>query len=100
MVSEEVPQEILARISGHLRSANALLGTRADNTAMNIERAQTRIEGLLGELPLKGEYPQRTAVAHLEEANALAEEHLEVAGLTGQIRRAVREALSEAREEL
>ena len=39
-----------------------------------------------------------TPLAHLEAADALAREHLGEAGLEGQIRRAVGEALSAARE--
>lgn len=47
-----------------------------------------------------GERPERTPLEHLEEAVVLAEQHLGVAGLEGQTRRAVREALAAVREEL
>jgi hypothetical protein len=96
LAREEIPTEILVKISGHLRAADELLGPRDVEVGICVERAQVRIEGLLGTLPVRGERPRGTAVEHLEEAVALAEEHLGFSGVGGQIRRAVEEALSEA----
>jgi hypothetical protein len=93
-------EEVLAKISRHLRSAQERIGEGAERTHVSIRRAQVRIEGLLGRLPLEGERPERTSLEYLEEAGALAEEHLGMAGLEGQIRRAIREAVAAAREEL
>jgi hypothetical protein len=94
-------EEVLARISRHLRSAQERIGGEgAERTWVSITRAQVRIEGLLGTLPLEGERSERTTLEHLEEAGALAEGHLGAAGLEGQIRRAIREAVAAAREEL
>jgi hypothetical protein len=93
-------EETLAKISRHLRSAEERLGAEAERTKVSITRAQVRIEGLLGRLPLQGERPGRRPLEHLQEAAALADEHLGEAGLEGQIRRAAREALAAAKEEL
>jgi hypothetical protein len=93
-------EEILVKISRHLRSVQERIGGGAERTRVGITRAQVRIEGLLGRLPSKGERPERTPLEHLEEAEALAEEHLGMAGLEGQIQRAIREAVAAAREEL
>jgi hypothetical protein len=94
-------EEILAEISRHLRSAQERIGEEgAERTRVSITRAQVRIEGLLGALPLEGERSERTPLEHLEEAVVLAEEHLGMAGLEGQIRRAIREAVTAATEEL
>ena len=92
-------REVLARISLHLGAAEERLGAEATRTRVAIRRARVRIEGLLGELPI-GEGPaEGSPLEHLEEADALAREHLGEAGMEGQIRRAVGEALSAVREE-
>ena len=49
---------------------------------------------------MAGIEPARTPVEHLWEASALAEEHLGTAGLEGQVRWAIGEALSAADEEI
>ncbi len=93
-------REVLAEISEHLRSAEERIGEGAGRTRVAIGRARVRIEGLLGELPPEGERSGLRPLEDLKEAEALAEEHLGSAGLEGQIRRAIGEALSAAEEEL
>ena len=66
---------------------------------MAIRRARVRLEGMLGEPPVGGGPAEGTPLSHLGEADALARGHLGEAGLEGQIRRAVDDALSAAREE-
>ena len=46
-----------------------------------------------------GGSPEGKPLGHLKAADALAREHLDEAGIEGQIRRAVGEALSAVREE-
>jgi hypothetical protein len=60
-----------------------------------------RVEGLLRVVPTgTGEgSPEGKPLGHLKAADALAREHLDEAGIEGQIRRAVGEALSAVREE-
>ncbi len=101
-VSTAVSQEVLVKIHKHLRYVLVLLGDQAAETRTSIRRAQERIEKVLGRVPLlmEGESPRRKALEHLEEANALAKEHLEPAGRGRRIRSAIRETLSEARREL
>jgi hypothetical protein len=50
-------EETLAKISRHLRSAEERLVAEAARTKVSITRAQVRIEGLLGRLPLGGSAP-------------------------------------------
>ena len=59
------------------------------------------VEGLLREVPTgTGEgSPEGKPLGHLKAADALAREHLDEAGIEGQIRRAVGEALSAVRDE-
>ncbi len=93
-------REVLAEISLRLGAAEGRLGSGAERTRVAIRRARVRIEGLLGDLPIGEGSPEGEPLVHLEEADALAREHLgEEAGLEGQIRRAVGDALSAAREE-
>ncbi len=92
--------EVLAEISLRLGAAEGRLGPEAERTRVAIRRARVRIEGLVEDLPVGEGYPEGAPLAPLEEADALAERHLgEEAGLGGQIRRAVADALSAAREE-
>ena len=94
-------REVLAAISHHLAAAEGDIDTEAERTRVAIRRTQVRIEGLLGEPPRReGRPDEGPPFRHLEEADALAREHLGDAGLEGQIRRAVGEALSAAEEEL
>jgi hypothetical protein len=95
-----VPKSMLVKISGHLLSAADRIEGPAHRTQGQISRAQGTLEQLLGTLPLKGEYPPRTPIEHLEEANALAQEHLDLTGPEGDLAQSVRRALSEARKEL
>lgn len=93
----------MLKISKNLLAAGDLICERAGYTSKamaHIELAQERIETLLGALPLKGRCRHRTTLFHLESANALAGEHLKSSGDEGQIRLAIRRALSEAREHL
>ena len=61
---------------------------------------RVRVEGLLREVPTGEGSPEVKPLGHLKAADALAREHLdEAAGIEGQIRRAVGEALSAVREE-
>ena len=92
-------REVLARISLRLGAAEERLGAEATGTRVAIGRARVRIEGLLGELPIGEGLAEGSPLAHLEEADTLAREHLGEAGMEGQIRRAVGEALSAVREE-
>ncbi len=93
--------EVLAEIYHHLEAAEGRLGPEeAEGTRVAIRRARVRVEGLLGGPPVGGDPAEGPPLAHLGEADALAREHLGGAGLEGQIRRAVGEALSAAREEL
>lgn len=94
-------REVLAEISLRLGAAEERLdAVEAQGTRVALTRARVRLEGLLGKLPI-GEGPAGgTPLSHLEEADALAREHLGEAGLEGQIRRAIGDALSAAREEL
>ncbi len=95
-----VPKSMLVKISGHLLSAADRLEVPAPRTQGQISRAQGSLERLLGALPLKGEYPPRTPIEHLEEADALAQEHLGLTGPEADLAKSVRWALSEARKEL
>ncbi len=92
-------REVLAQISLYLGAAEERLGAGAQRTRVAIRRARVRIEGLLGELPIVEDPAEGAPLAHLEEADALARKHLGEAGMEGQIRRAVGEALSAVREE-
>ena len=93
-------EEALVEIARHLRSAVEGLPGAASRTEGHLTRSLARLEGLLGGLPVAGIEPARTPVEHLEEASALAEEHLGTAGLEGQIRWAIGEALSAVGEEI
>ena len=57
------------------------------------------VEGLLREVPTVEGSPEVKPLGHLKAAAALAREHLDEAGIGGQIRRAVGEAPSAVREE-
>ena len=93
-------REVLVEISLRLGAAEERLGVaEAQGTRVALTRARVRLEGLLGELPLGGDPAEGSPLGHLEEADAFAREHLGEAGLEGQIRRAVGDALSAAREE-
>jgi len=91
---------MLVKISGHLLSAADRIEVPARRTQGQISRAQGALEQLLGALPLKGEYPPRMPIEHLEEANALAQEHLALTGPEADLAQSIRRALSEARKEL
>ena len=98
-------REVLAEISLRLGAAEERLGAEGERTRVAISRARVRLGGMLGEQPRRGGpnermHPGETPLEHLEAADALAREHLGTAGLEGQIRRAVGEALSAAREGL
>lgn len=94
-------EEALVEIAGHLRSAvEGLPGGAASRTEGHLTQALARLEGLLGGLPVAGIEPAGTPVEHLREASALAEGHLGPAGLEGQVRWAIGEALSATDEEL
>jgi hypothetical protein len=96
-----VPKRMLVKISRHLLSATDRIEVPARRTEGQISRAQGALEQLLGALPLKGEYPPRTPLEHLEEANALAQEHLALTGPEADLAQSIRlRALSEARKEL
>jgi hypothetical protein len=58
-----------------------------------------RLEGLLREVPTGEGSSERRPLGHPKAADALAREHLDEAGIEGQIRRAVGEALSAVRDE-
>lgn len=93
-------EEALIGISAHLRSAEQGLPEEGSaDVTMRIGRAQARVEGLLGELPLGAACPSRSPIGHLEEARDRAEERLGESGLEGQLRWAVGEALSAAGED-
>ena len=96
------PEEILVKIHKQLRFALVLLGTKGQATRSRIDRAQGHIEKLLGRTPVlvEGESPRQPARGHLEEARALAEEHLETSGREGRVRREIRAALQKAAKEL
>lgn len=91
-------REVLAEISLRLGAAEGQIGPGAQRTRVAIRRARVRVEGLLGEPPVGGSPAEGAPLAHLEAADALARGRLGEAGLEGQIRRAVGEALSAARE--
>ena len=92
-------REVFSEIALRLGAAEERLGPGAERTRVAIRRARVRVEGLLGEPPVGGGPAEGAPLEHLEEADALAREHLGEAGLEGQIRRAVDDALSAAREE-
>ncbi len=96
------PKEILIKIHKQLRFVLVLLGTNGRATRSHIDRAQGHIEKLLGRTPVlvEGESPRQPAMGHLEEASALAEEHLEASGRGGRVRREIRVALQKATREL
>ena len=60
------PKNILMKISAHLHSASDRIDTPASQTYEHIRRAQRMLGRLLGDLPLKGEYPPKRAIEHLE----------------------------------
>jgi hypothetical protein len=93
-------REVLTELSLRLGAAEEHLGAGARRTRVAARRARVRIEGLLGEPPVVESPAGEGPLAHLEAADALAREHLGEAGLEGQIRRAVGDALLAAREEL
>lgn len=90
------------KIHKHLRYGFVLLGSGARATRERIDRAQDEIERCLGRRPglLEGESPSKPAFEHLREADALAGEHLGPGKRARRMRRAIRDALSEARREL
>ena len=96
------PEEILVKIHKQLRFVLVLLGTKGRGTRSHIDRAQGHLEKLLGRTPVlvEGESPRQSARGHLEEANALAAEHLETSGRGGRARREIRVALQKATKEL
>jgi hypothetical protein len=95
-----VPKRMLVKISGHLLCATNRIEVPARRTQGQISRAQGTLEQLLGDLPLRGEYPPRTPIEHLEEANVLAQEHLALTGPEADLAQSIRRALSEAKKEL
>ncbi|MBA2509925.1 MAG: hypothetical protein H0V28_00440 [Rubrobacteraceae bacterium] len=92
--------EVLAEIYHHLGAAEGRLCPGVERTRVAIRQARVRLEGLLGEPPVGERTAEGEPLGHLEEADAIAGRHLGGAGLEGQIRRAVGDALSAAREEL
>lgn len=96
------PQEILVRIHKQLRFVKVLLGTKGRATRTHADRAQGHLEKLLGRTPvlIEGESPRQSARDHLEEASALAAEHLETSGREGRVRREIRASLKKAAREL
>ncbi len=95
-----VPKSILVKISGHLLAASDRIEVPARRTQEQISQAEGTLEQLLGTLPLKGEYPPRKPIEHLEEADALAQEHLGLTGPEVELAQTIRQALAEARKEL
>jgi hypothetical protein len=94
------PQNILTKISAHLHSASDRINTPASQTQEHISLAQGVLKRMLGELPLKGAYPPKKPIEHLEEADALAQEHLGLTGPEADLARQIRQTLSTAKKEL
>jgi hypothetical protein len=88
--------EILVEIAKHLRSAADRLTSGASRTEGHVTRVLVCMEGLLGGLPLEGKDSSKAPVEHRERADALARQHLGAAGLAGQVRWGIREAVSAA----
>ena len=94
------PKNILVKISAHLHSASDRIDTPARRTRKHINQAQRILGRMLGELPLKGEYPPKRPIEHLEEADALAQEHLGLTGPEADLARQIRQTLATARKQL
>lgn len=94
------PKEILLKIAAHLRGATDGFGhSYQGRSRPHVERAQDVLEEMLGVLPPGDSSPSKKPLDHLEEANALAKEHLGYSGTELDFSEAVSEAVRQARRE-
>lgn len=94
------PEEILIKIAAHLQSADEGFGhPYSGKSRTHVERAQDVLEEMLGTLPPNDFSPSKKSLEHLEDADALAKEHLGMSGTELDLAEAVAEAARQARWE-
>ncbi len=94
------PEEILLKIAAHLKGADEGFGhPYSGKSRAHVERAQDVLEEMLGALPRSRSPSMKKPLDHLEEANALAKEHLGTGGTELDLAEALAEAVRQARRE-
>lgn len=98
-----IPQYVLVRVYRYLLATEDRINrypVSVGDISLHIRMAKQMLAGMLEEVPILSERSGATATQYLEGADALAEEYLSAANEEGEIRLAIRKALSEARREL